>query len=127
MGLDGVVALGSDFSLWTIEPEDNDSSGEGLLETVEGNDPCIDSGKPPALVQVRERLETLDSQISAVNRRLERLYEALETGKVDLDDLGPRLKDLRQRRNLLLRAKSAAQETVDAGKVEQTSREVVLG
>ena len=34
---------------------------------------------------------------------------------------------LRQRRNLLLRAKSAAQETVDAGKVEQTSREVVLG
>ena len=79
------------------------------------------------MVQVRERLETLDSQISAVNRRLERLYEALETGKVDLDDLGPRLKDLRPRRNLLLRAKSAAQGTVDAGKVEQTSREVVLG
>ena len=39
MGLEGVVALGSDFSLWTIEPEDNDSSGEGLLETVEGNGP----------------------------------------------------------------------------------------
>ena len=31
------------------------------------------------------------------NRRLERLYYVIETGKVSLDDVGPRIRELRQR------------------------------
>ena len=80
-----------------------------------------------SLVQVKQRLETLDDQIGDVDRRLERLYDALETGKVELDDLVPRLKELRQRRDLLLRARDEAHETLVAGRVELVSREVVLG
>lgn len=48
---------------------------------------------------------SLDSQLQDVDRRLERLYEALETKKVDLDDLAPRIHELRQRRDLLERAR----------------------
>ena len=80
-----------------------------------------------SLEQVKERLGMLDSQIGDVDGRLERLYDALETGKVDLDDLAPRMRQLRERRDLLLRARNEAQETVSVGKVELVSREAVLG
>ena len=40
-----------------------------------------------SLIQTKERMGGLDSQLEDIDRRLERLYDAVETGKVDLDDL----------------------------------------
>ncbi|MBI4283551.1 MAG: recombinase family protein [Chloroflexi bacterium] len=42
-----------------------------------------------------ERLAQIEQQLGQVSNRLAKLYGALETGKVDLDDLAPRLKELR--------------------------------
>ena len=63
-----------------------------------------------SLHQVEERVKALDSQIADVDRRLERLYDSLETGKLPLDDVAPRIHELRSRRGILHRAQ------VEAGK-----------
>ena len=41
-----------------------------------------------------ERLKILGYQIKDLDSRLERLYDALETGKVSLDDLAPQINSL---------------------------------
>ena len=43
------------------------------------------------------RLEAIDSDLRDVDLKLSRLYDAIETGKVSLDDLGPRIKEQRAR------------------------------
>ena len=65
-------------------------------------------------------------EMGEMERRLGRLYDALETGKVELDDLAPRIKELKEKRGLLERARAEAQEAVAAGRVEMVSREVGL-
>ena len=48
-----------------------------------------------------EQLAHIERQLGQVGNKLTKLYTALETGKVDLDDLAPRLKELRaQQREL---------------------------
>jgi site-specific DNA recombinase len=42
-----------------------------------------------------KRLAETDAQLKALNGRLDKLYVALETGHVDMADLGPRIKALR--------------------------------
>lgn len=42
-----------------------------------------------------EKLDTIDRQIADVEARLHTLYNALETGKLELEDLAPRIKALR--------------------------------
>ncbi len=90
-----------------------------------------------SLVGVESRVAYLDGQIEDIDVRLQRLYDiksvkvknaeiALETGKLELDDLAPRIKELRVKRDLVLRARSEARETLDAGRVEQVNRGVVL-
>jgi predicted RNase H-like nuclease (RuvC/YqgF family) len=39
--------------------------------------------------------------LGRVNKKLSRLYSALETGKVDIEDLAPRIKELRNQQNEL--------------------------
>ena len=68
----------------------------------------------------------MDTQIADVEGRLGRLYDALETGKLDLDDLAPRIKELKDRRELMLRARREVEETFVDGRIELVSREVVL-
>ena len=79
-----------------------------------------------SLGQVKERTRGLDAQLKDLEQRLERLYEVLEAWKLALDDLAPRIRDLRGKQDLLLRAKAEAHETLDAGRVELVSRKVVL-
>ena len=75
---------------------------------------------------VELQVTALDTQLNEIDKRLQRLYDALETGKLALDDLTPRIKELRSKQDLVVRAKSEARETLDAGRVEQVSREVAL-
>ena len=79
-----------------------------------------------SLAEVESRVAALDNKLDDIDARLQRLYDAFETGKLDLDDLAPRIKELREKRDLVLRARSEARETFDAGRVEQVNRDVVL-
>lgn len=49
----------------------------------------------------REQLDTILAEITDVDHRLDRLYDAIETGKLTLDDLSPRIKQLKTRREQL--------------------------
>ena len=80
-----------------------------------------------SLHQLQSRTEHLQFQQAEVGKRLERLYEALETGKVGLEDLAPRIKELRQKRELLVRAENEAQQALDMSQVELVDREAVMG
>jgi site-specific DNA recombinase len=44
---------------------------------------------------LRDRLDAIDAELGDVKARLSRLYDALETGKIELDDLSPRIKELK--------------------------------
>lgn len=44
----------------------------------------------------------IDPRIRGVQERLSHLYDALETGKLELDDLAPRIKGLRADQQTLL-------------------------
>jgi site-specific DNA recombinase len=46
-----------------------------------------------------ERRQSIDADMRDVNLRLDRLYDALETGKLNLDELAPRIKELKVRHN----------------------------
>ena len=60
-----------------------------------------------------------------VNRRLERLYDSLDTGKVELADLAPRIKELRTRQEKLLARKVELEILLSDRRVELASPEIV--
>ncbi len=49
----------------------------------------------------RERLSAVDADLKNTAARLNRHYDALETGKLTMDDLGPRIRELREREKSL--------------------------
>jgi site-specific DNA recombinase len=50
-------------------------------------------------------IKNIDEQLSDISHRLEHLYDAIETGKVSLDDLGPRIRALKEQNEKLLSRK----------------------
>ena len=54
---------------------------------------------------LRDRLDAIDADLNDVRIRLSKLYDALETGKLNLDDLAPRIKELRTRQDELSKAR----------------------
>jgi len=50
---------------------------------------------------LKDKLEAIDAELNDVSNRLSKLYDALETGKLTLDDLAPRIKELRVRQDEL--------------------------
>ena len=81
---------------------------------------------------LRERLDAIAAELNDVGIRLSKLYDALETNKVSLDDLAPRIKELRSRQDELSKARlqlEAEQVTqgvkhVDAEVVKSYAREL---
>ena len=49
----------------------------------------------------RQRLETIESELVDVKRRLDRLYNLVETTDLDVDDFKPRIRDHRERQERL--------------------------
>ena len=76
-------------------------------------------------VGCRQRLETVIDQIADVDCRLEKLYDALETGKVELADLAPRIQQLRQRREQLHAARWESEQQLSDRRVELADAETV--
>jgi site-specific DNA recombinase len=74
---------------------------ESLEELVGLVNAELDSGHDT----LKERLDAINAELNEVQARLSRLYDALETNKLSLDDLAPRIKDLRSRQDELTRSR----------------------
>jgi regulator of replication initiation timing len=68
---------------------------------------------------LKERLGVIDAELSDIRARLSRLYDALETGKLELDHLAPRIKELKVRQDELNRNRIQVEAEMVARGVEQ--------
>jgi len=82
------------------------------------------------LVQDRERIEEevarLEREIAGYQSRLSRLFDALETGKLELEDLAPRIKELRQAIERLEDKRETMIEEGEARRAFQVDKKTVL-
>ena len=67
----------------------------------------------------RQRLQTTDEELGEVSRRLDKLYEALETSELDLADVAPRIRQHRERQAQL-------EAAVDDARVGLAERRKIL-
>ncbi|MCL0036383.1 recombinase family protein, partial [Dehalococcoidia bacterium] len=66
----------------------------------------------------QDELSLILNEIGDVNSRLERLYDAIETGKVELDDLAPRIRQLRIRQEQLQDRRTEIENMLSERRVE---------
>jgi len=76
-------------------------------------------------IQFQDELRTILEDLQDTNHRLERLYDAIETGNVSIADLAPRVRDLRLRNDKLLERKLQLEGLLTDRRVELASPEVV--
>ena len=62
---------------------------------------AVDEQMDGVASEQRKRLETIDSELSDVRRRLDRLYNLVETTDMDIDDFKPRIRDHQERQQRL--------------------------
>ena len=67
----------------------------------------------------RQRLETVESELAEVRRRLDRLYTLVETTDMEMDDILPRIRDHRERREKL-------EATAEEARALLSERRIVL-
>ncbi len=60
----------------------------------------------------KEKIVNIDIEIQEIENRLLRLYDALETGKLTLEDLSPRIKELRAKQDELSKIRVVAEAEV---------------
>lgn len=72
-----------------------------------------------------DELGVIADEIAGINNRLERLYDALETGKLGLDDVAPRIRRLRCRQEQLQSRKWELEALSSDRRVELTDLETV--
>ena len=71
-------------------------------------------------------IRTIDSAIVDVAARLVRLYDALETGKISIDLLAPRLRELKERQDKLQERKNELQMLMTGEKAEVATQQDVV-
>jgi site-specific DNA recombinase len=75
--------------------------------------------------QYEERLGVIEAQLEDLRRRLHKLYDALETGKLDMEDLAPRIKELKAQTDGLEEKRSDLVESIREAKVDLLDASVV--
>jgi DNA invertase Pin-like site-specific DNA recombinase len=75
--------------------------------------------------ETRQRLEAVTAEIADVHRRLGRLYDALETGKLTLNDLAPRIQALRHREDQLQAARLDLEQLLTERRIELADEKMV--
>jgi len=73
----------------------------------------------------RDELDAICDEVINISHCLERLYDAMETGKIDLDDLAPRIHELRNRQEKLQARKVQIESFLSDRRVELASPEIV--
>ena len=71
------------------------------------------------------RLEVIEAELSDVRKRLERLYEAIETSELTLEVLSPRIMSLRHREEQLEAARDDAETQLEQRRVELPDTEEI--
>jgi len=74
---------------------------------------------------LRERQDAVDAELKDIKARLSRLYEVLETGKLNLDDLAPRIRELKSRQDELSKIRIQLEAEAVARGVEQVDTALV--
>ena len=73
----------------------------------------------------KERLELLQAQITDVETRLGKLYDALETGEFRSEELAQRIQALSQKKEELQQAKAETEENLNCEVTEMADPQVV--
>ncbi|MBI4333058.1 MAG: recombinase zinc beta ribbon domain-containing protein [Chloroflexi bacterium] len=74
---------------------------------------------------LKDRFDAIDTELNDVRARLSRLYEVLETGKLNLDDLAPRLRELKARQDKLAKSRVQVEAEMVAEEVVHVDVEMV--
>ena len=72
------------------------------------------------------RLEVIEAELGDVRKRLERLYEAIETSELTLEVLSPRIMSLRHREEQLEAARDDAETQLEQRRVELPNTEEIV-
>ena len=72
------------------------------------------------------RLEVIEAELSDVRKRLEKLYEAIETSELTLEVLSPRIMSLRHREEQLEAAREDAETQLEQRRVELPNTEEIV-
>ncbi|MFC1944251.1 recombinase family protein [Chloroflexota bacterium] len=75
----------------------------------------------------QDELNLISDAITDTNHRLERLYDAIETGKLSLDDLVLRIRGLRSRQDQLQARRMEIEGSISDRKVELADLETISG
>jgi hypothetical protein len=75
--------------------------------------------------QYEERLAVIEAQVEDVRRRLHKLYDALETGKLDVEDLAPRIRELKAQMDDLEEKRTDLTESIREERVDLLEVSVV--
>ncbi|MEE8374403.1 MAG: recombinase zinc beta ribbon domain-containing protein, partial [Dehalococcoidia bacterium] len=97
---------------------------EGNLRQLVG---LVNEEMDATMKETRQRLDVVAAEIENVHRRLERLYDALETGKLELNDLAPRIQALRSQEDQLQGARLDLEDRLAQRKIRLADEEVVRG
>ena len=73
----------------------------------------------------QDELDVVCNAVIDVNHRLERLYDAIETGKINLDELVPRIRELRSRQEQLQLRRIEIENQMSDRKVELADLETI--
>ena len=73
----------------------------------------------------RDKLQAINAQVDDTNCRLERLYDALETGKVRMEDISPRIQQHRDRLNQLQVGKWELEARLSQRQIEPLDEDTV--
>lgn len=90
----------------------------------------VNEEKDRARRSARSKVAEVEAQVKGLQARLDRLYEALETGHVDLADVGPRIKALRgqieaaEDRKGAVEAQEAAPARLTPGEVRRQTEDL---
>ena len=78
-----------------------------------------------ASAELNDRLDTCDMELREIKARLSRLYDVLETGKLSLDELAPRIRELKKRQDELGKARIQIEADMIVQGVEEVDMDVV--
>jgi site-specific DNA recombinase len=94
---------------------------ENLKELVD----IVNNARETTVEDDRQRLNSVIVDLNNVNQRLERLYDALETGTLTLADLAPRIQSLRQQQELLTATRMELENKLSDTRVELADMKTV--
>lgn len=108
-------------SLVTKQIKERILTKENLINLVR----MVNEEMDTSMQSYQDELELISGPITDINHRLERLYDAIETGKLNLDDVVLRIHELRQRQEQLQTKKLEIENEMSDRKVELADLETV--